>query len=79
MNEHLLEQIKEEFPDWEEWIGELWLQWPEVAAKRVRERSPAKRWAILVAECRRIRRAVNGEGRLSGLSYRETMDDLPAS
>jgi hypothetical protein len=79
MNQNLLSQIKEEWPDWEEWIGELWLQWEQVSARRLGVPTGARRWAVTVAEIERIRREVRNEGRLSGLSYRETMDDIPDS
>lgn len=57
-----LDRIKAEWPDWEEWIGELWLRWPDVWA-RLRPLAKADRWPALRAEVADVRRAVRNEGR----------------
>jgi hypothetical protein len=76
MDIYLLDLIAEEWPDWEEWIGELFIQWDDVAAKRRKQRSDAGRWEVLKREVARIRREVRNEGRGSRMIYLENMDDL---
>jgi len=76
MNKHLMEQIREEFPDWREWIGELFIQWETVSHRRQLAGSSAKKWTVLVQELKRIRREVRNEGRPPGTFYFGDMDNV---
>lgn len=76
MEKHVLDAVKHEFPDWEEWIGELYIQWPSIHAQLRGLRSKDARWQVLTDECRRVRREVQNEGRPSRTIYLGNMDHL---
>lgn len=65
MDQTTITLLREEFPDLDEFLGELWLQWDAIREKQRQWRTSAKRWEVLLEECRRVRREVHGEARPS--------------